>query len=283
MQNREAIEYCRRIHQHHGKSYYFATAFFPKKLREATWVLYAFFRAPDEIVDNAPAGQSIDLTKQQLQSFIAQWRTAMDGTTTKNPILDATAQIFKAYRIPASLGEDFLSAMMQDTTVHRYATYTDLKRYMWGSAAVVGHMMSYVIGFKDQSALPHATALGEAMQLTNVLRDIQEDAERGRIYLPQEDLDRFQVPETEIRHSVFSDRFKTLMQFQIKRADDLYDFANKGIPLLNPQGRYAVRCASHLYRAILRKIEQLDYNIFNARAHTSKFEKFGIAAKCLFH
>jgi phytoene synthase len=145
---------------------------------------------------------------------------------------------------------------------------------MYGSASVVGLMMSYVIGFSDKQALVHAEQLGHAMQLTNFLRDIQEDiVDRNRIYLPQEDLDRFNVTEEDIVHHRWAPDMEALMKFQAKRAEQLYKDAEQGIAMLNKQGRVAVRLGSRLYEALLTKLSQQGWNPYAGRASTSLWEK----------
>lgn len=269
------IAYCRRIMRRHGVSYSFATRWFPRSIRQATAVLYAFFRVPDDLVD--AVGTNDEERRQALLAWCDDWHQAQDQEAT-HPVLRAAKEVFAQYHIPYELGDDFLRAMIQDVTVTRYATYADLERYMYGSAAVVGLMMSYVIGYRDQHTLTKAKALGEAMQLTNFLRDIKEDyADRGRIYLPQEDLLRFGVTEEDIQYGVCSPQFKELMQFELARARALYVVAEPGIDELAPEGRLAVRLASRLYAAILLKIEQIDYNVFLGRVRTSKWEKISLA------
>ena len=260
-----AYEICRRIHAKHGKSYYFATRFFPKELRLATYALYAFFRLPDEIVDNPTTNDA----RGALERFREEWRSG----TSVQPVLLAARDTFDRYAIPYEYSEAFLEAMIQDTWKKRYATYEELEQYMYGSAAVVGLMMSHVIGFQDD-ALDYAKKLGYAMQLTNFLRDIREDLEqRDRIYLPKDELERYGITEESLRAHQMTAAMEAFMKFQIARADRLYEEANGGIRLLNRRGRFAVRAASDLYRAILRKIEQQKYNVFLKRASTSTLEK----------
>jgi phytoene synthase len=188
----------------------------------------------------------------------------------------------KRFDIPYAYSEAFLDAMIQDTWKKRYATYEELEQYMYGSAAVVGLMMSHVIGFKDD-ALEYAKKLGYAMQLTNFLRDIREDLEqRDRLYLPQDELARYGITEQDLRAHQMSAAMEAFMKFQIARADRLYDEANLGIQLLDRRGRYAVRSASDLYRAILRKIEQQNYNVFLKRASTSTLEKIRLSIQSRF-
>lgn len=274
---------CRKIQKKHGKSYALATLLFPKHVRQATVALYAFFRLPDEIVDN-PGLTSPEDIKKELELWKEIWKEAYDGKEGWEeraaehefwlPVLRATAYVFHEYKIPFDLSEDFMTAMISDVTKKSYKTYGELERYMYGSAAVVGLMMTHVIGFTDKRALLYAEELGYAMQLTNFLRDIKEDYEtRGRIYLPQEELQSFGITEEDIAKGNMSEMFTRFMGFQISRARALYLSADEGIPLLKREGQLAVRVASALYEAILDKIEAQGYNVFIGRARTTKWEK----------
>ncbi len=271
----EDVEVARRLNKKHGTSYYFATWFFPGHLREATFALYAFFRVPDEFVDNKASGQAgTEQAVTLLKSWRADWQQAYHQRDSHDPVLRLNAEIFHRHQIPYSYSEAFLAAMFRDLSDTRYVTYADLESYMYGSAAVVGLMMSHVIGFSDPVALEYAQKLGYAMQLTNFLRDIDEDfVERGRIYLPLDELARFGVREEQFAERRFDKNFQALMQFQIQRAHRLYDEADPGIELLRPEGRRAVRVASALYRAILTKLEQQACDPFLGRARTSTLEK----------
>lgn len=271
------IEAARRLHKQHGTSYYFATRFFPKEQREATFALYAFFRVPDELVDNPAPGTD---ARRSLEDWRNAWRRAYRTGHADHPVLRVTAHVFHHYKIPYEYSEAFLAAMLRDLDDSTYATYTDLESYMYGSAAVVGLMMTHVIGFSDPAALPLAEKLGYAMQLTNFLRDIDEDWKlRGRIYLPLEELQNFGVAPDQISARRFDTNFAALMHFQIARAHRLYEEAAEGIPLLAPDGRRAVRVASVLYRGILSKLTAQENNPFARRARTNTFEKLTLAAK----
>lgn len=275
----ESAKMCRGIQKNFGKSYYFATMFFPKEKKTATQVLYAFFRVPDEIVDN-PSHTDNKKTKELLERWGTDWKEAYAKGKSPDPVLDASVKVFKKYSIPYHLSEAFINAMITDTEKSRYKNYQELKNYMYGSAAVVGLMMSYIIGFKDKKALDHAEKLGYAMQLTNFLRDIREDYEkRGRIYMPQDEMERFGILENDISSGKMTQSFREFMIFQINRAKNLYKEAEEGIQYLDKDGRLAVKVASALYGAILYKIEELDYNIFAKRAHTNIFEKIFLLIK----
>ena len=267
------FEECKKLNKKHGKSYYLATKFLTRKKRMATHALYAFFRVPDEFVDN-PTEKTPDAIRASLEKWREAWRQAYHFGSSDHPVLRATVNTFHQYNIPYEYSEDFLKAMIQDIDVDRYETFTDLKEYMYGSAAVFGLMMCYVIGFTDERALIFAERLGYAMQLTNFLRDIEEDfRERGRVYLPQEDLRAFNVSDEDIRIKRFTSGFNALMSYEIARARDLYRDAEPGIPLLDRDGRFAIRAAASLYEAILDKLELQGRNVFAGRASTSLKEK----------
>ncbi|MEX0597563.1 MAG: phytoene/squalene synthase family protein [Candidatus Paceibacterota bacterium] len=262
-----------------GTSYYFATRFLPNDLRQATYALYSFFRIPDEIVDNSSHKREEDILGE-LKEWEEMWIQAYSGDMTIYPVLNLTAKVFKQYGIPYQYSLDFLKAMEQDVYTNRYADYLDLQKYMYGSASVVGLMMSYVVGFNNDKALEFAPYLGEAMQLTNFIRDIGEDyKDRGRIYIPQEDMSKYNVKEMDIKENQITDDFIKLIQFEIKRARSLYRQSDKGIKYLNKRGRFAVIMASRMYEAILDKIEHNNYNVLIKRARTSKREKIYILGK----
>jgi phytoene synthase len=280
------VRVCRKLQKKYGKSYYFATKLFPKDMRDATNVLYAFFRLPDEIVDN-PVLATPDAIENQLLLWKELWTAAYEGTMGWEkkvpddfwiPVLRATSEVFHVYEIPFEYSEDFIKAMLQDVKKSTYASYAELERYMYGSAAVVGLMMTHVIGFTDKRALLYAEELGYAMQLTNFLRDIREDWEgRGRIYLPGDELKSFGItPEDLSGHNV-SEMFKRFMGFQMSRARALYVSADEGVALLNKDGQFAVKVASTLYEAILDKIEEAQYDVFEKRVRTNMMEKLVLA------
>lgn len=295
---RSDIRACKKLQKKHGKSYYFATLLFPKDVRQATQALYAFFRVPDEIVDN-PAHKVPSDIRRELRTFEKEWRRAYKlgdtyvlsraerekpGRTLWEPVLRASAIVFHRYDIPFAYSESFLAAMVQDVDKTRYATYAELEKYMYGSAAVVGLMMAHVIGFSDKRALVYAEELGYAMQLTNFLRDIKEDfAERGRIYLPQKDIAAFDLHERDVAEGKMSDMLRRFLAFEASRARALYASADEGVALLDERGRRAVRVAAVLYEAILDKIEAARFDVYQKRLHTTFLEKCRLAQSVWKH
>lgn len=271
---------AQQIIKQFGTGYYRATFLLPKKIREDTWTLYKFVRIPDEIVDNGGSDAS---KKEALSEWIENWNALYSGEVPHDDgILFEMKDLMIRYNIDKTYVDEFLTVMMQDITVDRYETYEQLKKYMYGSACVIGIMMSHLIGYEEE-ALPHAEALGEAMQLTNFLRDIREDYEsRGRIYLPLEDLKRFGVTENHIKDHVCDDNWRDLMKFEVARARALFAYANSGIVYLHEHGRSAIWAASSIYEGILDEIEKQDYDIFVRRAVVSPFHKTMLLWKAIW-
>lgn len=273
------FEQCRRLHRSFGTTYYFATRHFPPHIRRRVHALYGFVRVPDEWVDN-PGSLSIAERQVLLKDYRKQLELALNGVCPEHPVLRAFADVMGECEMSLDEPILFLDAMEADLSVTRYPTYADLKGYMRGSASAVGLMMCMVLEAEITPEIETAAiALGEAMQLTNFLRDVGEDIKRERIYLPKEDLSRFGINEDEILAGYKSDRFVELMKFEIKRARSLYSNSDSGIKLLPPSAQRPVKLARLLYARILDRIEERNYDVFRARARTSTLEKLSIAAR----
>jgi phytoene synthase len=270
---------CRALHRRYGKTYYFASRRFPRQIRQRVDALYGFVRLPDEWVDN-PGEESAGDLAERLSDYRAELIEGMHGVRPGEPVLRAFCDV--AREIGLSLDEPlrFLDAMEQDLDTTRYGTYAELRAYMRGSAASVELMMCKVLEVQESDrARTGAIALGEAMQLTNFLRDIGEDLRRGRIYLPVEDIEAFGVREEELALGVVTPQFVDLMKFEIARARALYTLADPAIELLPVRARPAVRLGRVLYARILDRIEDADYDVFGTRARTSTLEKIWVAAR----
>ena len=278
MKLEECYEFCRAVQRAHSRTYYFSTQLFPPEIRRHIHALYAFTRYADEIVDDLKKGMSVEARLEALEAFETETLAALAGEEVENPILRAFTDTARRRGIDGGHVKPFLRSMKMDTYVRCYPTYENLAEYMYGSAAVVGLMTCRVIGVEAEEALPHAEALGEAMQLTKFLRDVREDWERGRIYLPLEDLKRFEYSEEDLGSGRVNEAFVELMRFQIDRARMLYLVADKGIRSIPRGRRYPVIVARHLYAAILDSIEDLDYDVFSSRAETSLAKKLQVAA-----
>ncbi len=249
-----------------GKTYYWATKLFPRKLREAVYTLYAFYRIPDDIVDTEDI--SLPEVQQKLHNWIDEWKkTIKSESKNSHPVLLATKKLHKKYQIDYSYSVDFLNAMASDLTKNRYQTYNELCEYMYGSAAVVGIMLSHIIGVKSpdlfKTSLSYATKLGYAMQLTNFLRDIGEDIkDRNRIYLPINELAKFNLTADEIiQNNMPEQQWQAFMTWQVDRAENLYQTAIIGIRNLKKVGQFPVLLAANLYGYQLQKIRNNNYKI----------------------
>lgn len=263
-----AYEHCRRIHAEHGRTYYLATRLLPAAQRPHVWALYAFARTADEIVDGPVRSDASTLPEWSRAAMLAL-RAPTAPSAVREPLLAATWHTMRAYELDPRLLEEFLASMAMDLTVTRYETWGDLLAYMRGSAAVIGELMAPVLGASGPEALVRAAALGEAFQLTNFIRDISEDFHRGRIYLPQEDLQRHDVSEALLTDAIRSTepdpRVRALIGFEVRRARELYATARPGLMLVEPSSRACLEAAYTLYAAILDHVQAADGNVFAGR------------------
>ena len=236
---------CRRLNRRHGTTYFWSTAVLPTVKRHHVHALYAFCRHADDIVDDL--------------------------------VLKAVVHTVRAFDIEPDAFRRFLRSMTMDLTVSSYATYDDLRTYMDGSAAVIGEMVLPILEPRDlAAATPPARALGEAFQLTNFLRDVAEDLDRDRQYLPQDDLARFGVDLTTRR---CTPELVALMRFEVERCRELYRFAATGIPMLPGRSARCIAAAHDLYGRILDRIEAQGYDVFARRARVPTPVKLAVAAR----
>lgn len=275
------LEKCRAITRHYGTSYYFATQFFPSEVRRGIYAIYSFARIPDEIVDDPHQGTKEE-TLAKLDEFRQSWLTAMAVGGSDDAIMNAIVWAFKKFGIPVSDGEAFLKSMFLDEEKFTYETYSELEEYMYGSAAVIGLMVTRIVGYSSEEAFYHAKQLGYAFQVTNFLRDIRQDYEElGRVYMPLDELRKFGLSVEDIANRVYDDRFAAFMKFQIERNRNIYREALPGIPMLAWRGRLAVKVSYMLYKAILTEIERVDHNVYLGRVRTSLRQKLWLSAKAL--
>lgn len=275
------LEECRRITKKFGTSFYFATQFFPGEVREGIYAIYAFARIPDEIVDD-PTLTDHDEAIKRLNEWVERWRRAMQMGSSDDPVLNFIAVQFAKYGIPTDECEAFLRSMFMDEAKFSYANYGELEEYMYGSAGVIGLMVTRVVGYSSDDAFEYAKKLGYAFQLTNFLRDIREDYEDlGRVYMPQDELAKFGLTNADIAHQNRDERFVEFMKFQIERNRQVYREALPGIKMLHWRGRLAVRVSYVLYKAILGEIERANYNVYAGRVRTNRQQKIYLSIKAL--
>lgn len=275
------LEHCRLITQRYGTSFYFATQFFSRETRNGIYAVYAFARIPDEIVDD-PNCDDHDEAIIKLAAWRTEWLKAAEAGESDDPVLHAIVHQFAKYGIPVSDGEAFLKSMFMDEEKFAYENYAELEEYMFGSAGVIGLMVTRVVGYSSDDAFEYAKKLGYAFQLTNFLRDIREDYDDlGRVYMPQDEMRRFGLTNADIAKKIRDDRFVEFMKFQIERNREVYREALPGIKLLNWRGRLAVRVSFVLYKAILSEIERANYNVFAGRVRTNRQQKIYLSLKAL--
>ena len=268
---------CLRLNRRHGTTYYWSTAVLPAVKRHHVHALYAFCRSADDIVDDlAPA--SVEERAAALGAFGDRFFADLGAGTSDDPVLKAVVHTVRAFDIEPTAFRRFLRSMRMDLTVASYATYDDLREYMDGSAAVIGEMLLPILEPTSEAARPHARDLGDAFQLTNFLRDVAEDLDRGRVYLPQEDVHRF-AAEGALAERRVTPGFVDLMRFEIDRCRGLYASADLGLAMLPPASRRCVGAARVLYSRILERIEAADYDVFTTRARVPTWQKAATVAR----
>lgn len=277
----ESYELCRRLNAAHGRTYYFATRFLPRDRRRHVHALYAFARYADDLVDHVALAWDPPRRRAALEAWSEEVLACLAAGSTTDPILTAVRRTVDELAIDHGDLRAFLGSMAMDLTATRYATYADLSEYTYGSAAVIGSMMLPVLRPTHPDARRAAMDLGVAFQLTNFLRDIAEDWDRGRIYLPLEDLERFAVTERDFRHRHVGPRFRRLLAFEIERTRGLYRRAEAGWAMLHPRSQACVRVAHGLYARILDEIEAADYQVFRARVVVPTWRRAAVATRQL--
>jgi len=274
-----SYELCRRLNAAHGRTYYFATRFLPRDRRHHVHALYGFARYADDLVDHLALSWTPEQRRAALEQWSGEFLVALDRGRTDDPILVAVLATVRELRIDHDDLRAFLASMAMDLTVTRYATYEDLATYVHGSAAVIGSMMLPVLSPRHPDARARAMDLGVAFQLTNFLRDVAEDWDRGRIYLPLEDLERFGVTEWDFRARHVSSGFRRLLAFEVARTRALYRRAEDGWGMLAPRSQACIRIAHRLYGGILDALEDADYQVFRVRASVPGRRRAAVAAR----
>jgi phytoene synthase len=271
----QSYSHCRALSKRHGTTYFWSAQVLPRVKRHHVWALYAFCRYADDIVDDVgPA--PIDARRDALRRFGERFLTDLGVGHSEDPVLRAVVHTVNAFQIDVDCFRRFLRSMEMDLSIGHYPTWDDLLVYMDGSAAVIGEMMLPILEPRSDAARPHARELGLAFQLTNFLRDVDEDLDRGRVYLPAEDLDRFGA---DPRSRTVDTAWRDLMRFEIDRCRRLYASAQLGIVDLPPRSARCVHAARVLYSGILDRIEQADYDVFSARARVPTWRKVATVAR----
>ena len=273
----ESYARCRTLNKRYGTTYYWSTYALPRVKRHHVWALYAFCRRADDIVDDL-GPTTVEVREEALLDFGDRFFAGLAAGGSDDPVLKAVVHTVRAFDIDPDCFTRFLRSMRMDLSTTTYATWDDLLGYMDGSAAVIGEMMLPILEPLTPEALGPARDLGNAFQLTNFLRDVAEDLDRGRVYLPQEDLDRFGADPA---RRVVDQPWADVMAFEIDRARALYRSADRGASMLPPTSAGCVQAARTLYSEILDRIEDAGYDVFSNRATVPTWRKTAIAARMM--
>jgi phytoene synthase len=240
--------------------------------------MYAFMRYCDDISDSDnPGGDK--------HALLQQWRSGLDnamrGEYGNSRILAGFHHAVQSFHIPVSYFHELIDGAEMDLSTNRYETFDELYEYCYRVASVVGLVCIHIFGFHTEAAKDYAESCGVAFQLTNILRDVREDAERNRIYIPLEDLDAFNYSEDDLFNCVKDSRFREMMEFEVNRARDYYDRAKPLVPLVDMTSRAGLAAMIGIYSTLLNRIEEHDYDVFSERIALTTTEKIGIAARSL--
>ena len=272
---------CKRLNSLHGKTYYLATLLLPPAKRPFVHALYGFARYADEIVDDLASV----LTKEEKAIALKRWGDGVladiKSGNSKDHIGSALVDTVKRFNIPITYFEAFLHSMRMDLTITEYHSYEDLYEYVYGSAAVIGLQMVAIMGTTSTASIKEVNAaaekLGIAFQLANFIRDVGEDLDRGRVYLPVSELQAHGVTRNMLEERVLTPEIRDALKEQIERVRRLQKEANAAIKLLSIESRACIEAASELYCGIVDEVEKIDYQIFTKRAKTSNLRRLKVA------
>lgn len=274
----DSYTYCRSVARRCARNFYYGFAVLPREKRDAICAVYAFMRYCDDIADD-PAFAS------DRQRLLAEWRSSLDraasGDCSGNRILPAFSDALARFHIPAAYFHELIDGAARDLEEGDYETFDELYDYCYKVASVVGLVCIHIFGFDAPIAKTYAEYIGIAFQLTNILRDLGEDASMGRVYLPVEDLWAFRYDADELASGLVDDRFKRLMGFEVARARDFYRAGAPLVGFVHGSGRPCLRAMMDIYSGILDRIEQHGYDVFHNRASLSTGRKVAIAARAL--
>jgi len=268
---------CKRLNSLHGKTYYLATLLLPERKRPYVHALYGFARYADEIVDDLASTLSPQEKADALRTWSSGVLADLKSGRSSDHIGRALVDTVQTFNIPHQHFVDFLHSMEMDLTITQYQTFNDLHEYVYGSAAVIGLEMVPILGYSDERAFDAAQKLGIAFQLANFIRDVAEDLDRGRVYLPLQELAEHGVNREVLEKRELTPEIIAALKFQIARVRSLQAEANEGIRYLDKESRPCIRAASELYCGIVDEVEAIGYDIFNKRAKTSTARRAKVA------
>jgi phytoene synthase len=268
------IETAKEISKRSKSSFYYAFNLLPNEKRDAMNTVYAFCRQTDDIIDEG--NEPDELKYDKLHKWRIEFEKAFNGNS-EYLLLNKLANTISRFNIPLDPFFELIKGMEMDLQRKTYLTFDDLVLYCYRVASTVGLMCIEIFGYKNKSAKDFAIDLGIALQLTNILRDIKKDAKSGRVYLPQEDLNRFSYKENDIYLNSYNPNFVNLMHYEVERAKSYFERATNELDLDDKPSMFAARAMQHIYYKLLKKISDADYDVYSNNIRVSNFEKIGIS------
>ena len=271
-------DYCQDKAAKSGSSFYYSFMFLPAERRQAITALYAFCREVDDVVDEC---HDLSLAQTKLEWWRQEVGRVYNGTPT-HPVGLALKDVIKGFRLPQEQLLEIIDGMAMDLSQTRYLDFKGLQLYCYRVASVVGLLAAEIFGYEDRQTLKYAHDLGLAFQLTNIIRDVGEDARRGRIYLPIEDLQRFNVPAKDLLEARYSEQFRALMAFQAERAEKFYDQAFAQLPAIDRKAQRPGLVMAAIYRTLLREIARDGFMVLDRRTSLTPLRKVWLAGTTWF-
>jgi len=272
----ESYAFCERVARTQAKNFYYSFLLLSRPRRQAMCAVYAFMRYCDDLSDAEGVSDRA--------GAIARWRQDLDsalaGGTPGNPVWPAFTDAVARYRIPHEYFRDMIRGVSSDLDPRQVQTFQELYDYCYHVASVVGLTIIHIFGFDDPRALPLAERCGVAFQITNILRDVREDAEHGRVYLPQEDLVRFGVKTEELCGAALSPALRDLLAFEADRARAYYQETESLIDLVDSRSRASLKALIGIYSRLLERISNSGYQVLGERVRVPAWEKIWILARC---
>jgi phytoene synthase len=271
-----SYEHCRRVAKSRARNFYYSFVLLPKAQRNAICAIYAFMRHCDDLSDEPEAGTP---PREAIEAWRGELDRALEGRFGEDPLWPAFHDTVERYKIPCAYFHEMIGGVLSDLGPRRIRTFDELYRYCYQVASVVGLTVIHIFGFKGQEALPLAEKCGVAFQLTNILRDVREDAGRDRVYLPAEDCQRFHVDVRDLAEGKRTDEFVDLMEFETHRARAYYNEAAPLIEMVDRHSRSSLWALIEIYSRLLGRIEQTNYDVLSRRVELSAREKIRIILK----
>ncbi|PZC43335.1 MAG: phytoene synthase [Chloroflexi bacterium] len=275
---KDSYKICADITKSQAKNFYYAFVTLPKHKRMAIYAVYAFCRYCDDISDDKETENRSD----QFVNLKRELKLSVDGKFTNDPIIPALIDTINKFEIPISYFHELINGVEMDLTKSRFLNFNELKDYCYKVASIVGLISINIFGYKNSKASQYAIDLGIAMQLTNIMRDLSEDSERNRIYIPQDEMNQYGYKEADMLNGQVNDNFKQLMHFQVKRARCYFDSGINLLEFLDKDARGCTAILHNLYSRILDKIEEEEYEVFSSRISLTRIEKTTIMTKFFF-